>query len=202
MASDTRSDLLDGAQGGCIQHVGTGSLIGLQASDGVVEIRILQPEVVLGAAREGEGKVETIGRLTRSRDSLGRVVDLVDPVIGVVVLDRAPDRARFRNPRDGPRGIRRRRPEAVFEIDGHRQARGRVEDAHVVDQLVERLLSVQAPEREREARARGREGLEAEAREHLGRPGIPGIGNDEWLAQVQVAERFALLLAGSSRRGL
>ena len=86
------------------------------------------------------------------------------------------------------------RPVAVLEVDRDRQARRPIERAGVLDDLVEGRGAVGAAQREREARARARERLEAQAREDLGRAGVPRVGDDERVALVQRTEVGALLM--------
>ena len=78
-----------------VQHVGAGALVGLQAGDRVVEVGVLA-EVVLGARREREREADLRRGLGGRGDPLGRVLDVVDAVLGVPVLDRAAHRARLR----------------------------------------------------------------------------------------------------------
>src|SRR5687768_2154421 len=57
-------------------------------------------------------------------------------------------------------------------------------------------MPVLSAEREREAAARGRERLEPERCEHLRRPCVPGVRDDERIALVERAEPLAPLLLG------
>ena len=66
----------------------------------------------------------------------------------------------------------------------------------VLHHLVERDVAVEAPEREREPGARGRQRLEAERRQHLRGAGVPRVRDDERLAFVQCAELLGLALLG------
>src|SRR5438067_12247890 len=91
-----RSDLLDGAKSGRVQHIGPGLLECLQTSDRVVEIRMVA-DVILGARRQGERKFEPTCRLGGRGDPLGGVMQVVEATGGVVVLDRSADGARVGN---------------------------------------------------------------------------------------------------------
>src|SRR5439155_22802523 len=66
----------------------------------------------------------------------------------------------------------------------------------VIADLVQRHASIQAPQCERKAGARGRERLEAERRQNLGGAGIPRVGDDERLVRVQRPEGGGFLLLG------
>ena len=70
-------DLLRAEQRGGVEDVGSRLLEGAQPGDGVIEIRVAAQEV-LGARRQGEGKVERPGGLDRSRDPLGGALGLVE----------------------------------------------------------------------------------------------------------------------------
>ena len=181
------------AQAGGVEDVGAGPFVGLQARDRVVEVGVAA-DVVLGARGEHEREAEAAGRLDGGGDPLDRLVEVVEAPRGVVVLDRAADRARLGGAGDARRGVARLGAVAVLEVDGDRQVRRRVEQAHVGDDLVERGVAVRAPEREREPGARRRERLEPERREDLGGPRVPRVGDDERVALVQRTEPLGLLV--------
>ena len=96
-------DLLGRAEAWCVEDVGTGLVEGLEARDRVVEIGIAA-DVVLGAGSERERKAEGVSGFGCGRYPLDRKVEFVDVAARVVVLDRAADRAGFRNPGDRERG--------------------------------------------------------------------------------------------------
>ena len=150
--------------------------------------------MVLRARGEREREVEPAPRLRGCRDALGRVLELVE--LPAPVLDRPAHGPRARRRFDRARRILRIGAVAVLQIDGDGQARRGVEHAHVLDDLVERDAAVPPPERERETGARGRQRLEPERLEHLRRPGVPGVGDDERLTLVEGPERGGLLLLG------
>jgi hypothetical protein len=136
--------------------------------------------VVLRASREHE----RLGGFSGRRDPFGRVGDVVQPSARVVVLDRAARCTRVGRAGDGKRGVLGLRAVAVLQVDRDGQVRRAVDEGRVGDHLVQRDVTVGAPEREREPGAGGRERLEAEPRQHLRRAGVPGIRDDERLARV------------------
>ena len=142
------------------------------------------------------GKSSALRRLGRGGDPLDRVAQLVDARIRIPVLDRASDRSRLGRSGDRPGGVLGGGPVPVLEVDGDRQRARLVERPGVLGDLVERHVAVEAAEREREAAAGGRERLEPEPLEHPGRPGIPGVGEQERLALVERSERLGLLELG------
>ena len=87
-----------------------------------------------------------------------------------------------------------RGPVSVLEVDRDRQARRPVERAGVLDDLVEGRGAVGSAQREGEPRARARERLEPQARQDLGRAGVPRVGDDERVTVVQRTEVGALLV--------
>ena len=188
-----RSDLISAPQSRRVQHIGAGPLVGHQAGDGVVEVGV-PANVILGSRGERERKAQTLGRLGGRRHSLHRVVELVDPALGVVVLDRPPDGPGLGDPGDGQRGVLGLGRVAILQIDGDWKARCLIERPGVLDDLIERGIPVQAPQRERKAGAGARQGLEPERRQDPGRPGVPRVRNDEGRALVQGAELCGFLI--------
>ena len=84
--------------------------------------------------------------------------------------------------------------EAVLEVGADGQVGCRRDLGDVREHLLAPDLVVQHAGGEREARARRRERLEAELREHARRADVPGIRDDECLrARVQRAEGFGFL---------
>ena len=82
----------------------------------------------------------------------------------------------------------------MLEVDRERHV-GRDRDrGDVRDHLVQARVSVLAPEREGKARAGARQRGEAEPLQHPGRPDIPRVRDDEWIALVHGAEALALLV--------
>ena len=175
-----RADLLVGADPWREQHVGAGLLIGLQAPDRVVEVRVA-PEVILGTAREREREVERPSRLRGGGDTRCGALGLVEEAAAVPVLDRAADRARLGDPDDRKGGVRGLGAVAVFEVHGDGQVGRPVERPRVLGRLVEADLAVRPSQREREPAARARERLEAQLREGPGRPRVPGVRRHEGL---------------------
>ena len=149
------------------------------------------------------GKSSPRARLGGRRDPLRGEAGLVEAVVGVVVLDRAADRARARR-----LGRSRRRPRPVR---GRIRSRGRPRSAgrwprpapRRARPPVERRAAVLAAERERETRAGRRQRAEAERRQRLRRARVPGVRDHERLTLVQRAERGApVRLAGPRHLGL
>ena len=187
-----RADLPAAAQPGRVEDVGARALVGLQASDRVVEIGIAA-DVVLGACGEREVEVEAARGSDGRRDPLHRHLERVQ-LAPVVVLDRGADRAGAGDAGDGARDVLRRGPVSVLEVDRDRQARRPIERAGVLDDLVEGRGAVAPAQREGEPRARARQRLESQARQDLGRAGIPRVGDDERVTVVQRTEVGALLV--------
>src|SRR4051812_39308088 len=196
-----RPDLVHGAQSGRVEDVRAGLLVGLQPRDRVVEIRVAA-DVVLRAGGQHEREAECASGLRRCRDAFRRMVAVIQLSRRVVILDRAADRSCLGDAGDRRCGCRGLVPVAVLEIHGDRQLRGLVERGDVRRDLIERHLAVAAAEREGKARARGRERLEPERREHPRRAGVPGIRDHERLALMQGNEpRRLLCLSRRSQDG-
>ena len=69
------------------------------------------------------------------------------------------------------------------------------EGIYPLDDAAERVAAaVEASQREGEAGAGGCQGLESEARQDLGRAGVPRVGNDERLSLVERTESRCLLI--------
>ena len=117
----------------------------------------------------------------------------------VVVLDRAADGAGLGDPADRSRGVLGVGPKAVLQVDRQRQVGRPIEEPGMIDQLLERDAAVRATQGEGEAGAGGGQGLESEPGQDLGRAGVPGVGDDEWLALVEGLESGCLLVLGRSR---
>ncbi len=77
--------------------------------------------------------------------------------------------------------------EAVLEVRAHRQVRRRGDLGDVREHPLAPDLVVEHADRERETRARRRERLEAELREHARRADVPGIRDDEGLRCARAA---------------
>ena len=123
-------------------------------------------------------------------------LELVDPLLAVVVLDRATDRPRLGGARDRQRRVLGPRPVAVLEVHRDRQAGRPVEEPDVRDHLVQGHLAVEAPEREGKSGAGSGQGRKAERLQDPCRAGVPGIRDHERLALVQGAEVSRLLILG------
>ena len=190
-----RLDPVDLPDPGRVEHVGARRLVGEKPLDRVVEVGVAAEEV-LGPPDEHEREVERPRRVHRRRHPLDCVVEVVDAAFGVVVLDRAADRAGLGGAGDRARGVLGRRAVAVLEVGRDRQVGRPVELRDVGGDLVEGEDLVRPPEPEAEPGAGGGERLEAEARQQLGGPRVPGVGDHERLALVQSAESLAFLLLG------
>ena len=149
---------------------------------------------ILGSRRERERKAQTLGCLASGGHPLHRVVELVDPVLGVVILDRPTDGSCLGDPGDGQRGLLGLGPVAILQVDRDRKARRLVEHPGVLDDLIERGVAVEAPQRERKAGAGARQRLEPERRHDPRRPGVPGVRNHEGRTLVQGAEVCGFLI--------
>src|SRR5438309_7753063 len=187
-----RSDLLDGAKSGRVQHIGPDLLECLQTSDRVVEIRMIA-DVVLGARRQGERKFEPTCRLGGRGDPLGGVMQVVEATGGIIVLDRSTDGTNIGNAPDRDRRTLRIGAVAVLQVNRNRQIRRLVDGGDVPDHLIQRRLAVETAEGERETRACRRQRLESKRRQYAGRSDIPWIRNDERRAGVQGAKIESLL---------
>ena len=89
---------------------------------------------------------------------------------------------------------------AVLDVDGDRQVGRRVHRGDVRDDLVERHVAVDSPEREREAGARGRERLEASAASMRAEPASHGFGiTNGSLVQARNAAAFRSCLVTRPR---
>ena len=186
-------DLLARRDAGCIEDIRAGLLVGLQALDRVLQVRDAD-EVILCARREHEGDCPL--RLHCSADAVGGEADVVDLLARAIdgILDRAArDAGRGRETdrlRDGLRVV----AEAVLEVGIHGKVRRRDDLGDVREHPVAADAVVLHTGGERIARARRRERLESDLREHAGRADVPGIGNDESLrTRVQRAEGFGFL---------
>ena len=188
-----RTDLACGPQAGRIQHIGPGSLVGLQSGDRVVEVRV-PANVVFGSRGEREGKVEAPGRLGGCGYALHGVIETVDLTLRVEVLDRTADGSGLGGASYRQGGVLGAWPVPVLEIDRDRDVRRFSEDPTVLDHLVERDAAVQAPECECEARARAGESLESERGQHPGRACVPRVRDDEGRAVVKRAKARALFV--------
>jgi hypothetical protein len=179
--------------------VGAGLLVGLQALDRVVEVRIAAQEI-LAARRQGEADAERARRLGRRRDALDRLAEIVERPVLVAgrVLDRAADQAGRAGQPHGLGGEARRMAEAVLEIGRDRQLDRVDHGARMRQRLVARDLAVAPSERARAGAARGRQRAKAEPGQHARRAGVPRVGNQEGAGSlVQRPERGGLVaLAG------
>src|SRR5439155_18545463 len=90
----------------------------------------------------------------------------------------------------------------VLEVDRDWEFGGAVLCRRVRDDLVERHVAVEPPEREGEARARGRERLEPERRQYPRRAGVPRVRDHERRARVERLERAGLLLLAPHQTSL
>src|SRR5262245_36533586 len=124
------------------------------------------------------------------------MVDVVEASVAVPVLERAADRARLADRRDRPSGVLGRRPVPVLEVDRDGQVGRRRQRIRMLDHLGQGCAPVEAPEGEGESGAGAGQRLEAERREDLRGPGVPGVGNQERVAVVEGPERGALLFLG------
>jgi hypothetical protein len=137
--------------------------------------------------------------LRRGAHTLDGDVDVLDPIAArVVVLDRAPCGAGLGEEADRLRDASGSVWKAALAVDVERQRRRRCEQLDVRDQLVAVDLHVEPPEREREARARRRERLEAVEVEQPGRARVPRVRHHEEPRLVERTEAGAAIGGGHS----
>ncbi len=176
-----RPYLFDAAQSRCVQDVGSHLFESAQSRDGVVDVGIAA-DVVLGSRGQRERKPQTPRSIDRGGDSLGGVGQLIQVPIGVVVLDRAADRAGRGDARDRERDAVGVSPVAVLEVNRQREISGAVERGRMLDHLVKRDVAVETTEREGHAGAGAGQCSEAESREHARGARVPRIGDHERFA--------------------
>ena len=138
-----------------------------------------------GGAHPLRGRVDRVERLSR-------------PMRGI--LDRAADQA---GPGAHPNRVGDRPgvvAETVLEVGADRQVGRRHDGARVLHHPVTADGVVPLPDREGKSGARGRQGLEPQARQEPRRPRVPGVGQDERPAPlVQGPERARPFRLGPHR---
>ena len=173
-------ELVGVGDGGRVEHVGAGLLVGLEPDDGVGEVAPTV-EVVLGTGGDDEAAVAGVGDLDRGSHALCRRRRLVERIVGPAgeVLDREPGEPGTDGECGRLRDARGVVGEAVLEIGRHREVGGRHDGGGVRDRLVAGHGAVEATERAGEATARRGQRLEAERRQELRRARIPGVRQQE-----------------------
>src|SRR5919198_3573397 len=111
-------DVVDRAQARRVEHVRARPLVRLQAGDRVAQVRAA-PDQVLRPRGEHEGEAEGLCPLRGRFDALDGVRELVDPPLGIVVLDRAADGPGLRGAANRARRRLGLGSVAVLEVYGH-----------------------------------------------------------------------------------
>jgi hypothetical protein len=194
-----RADLTHGGQvgqAGRHQDVRTGTFIGLQPADRIVEMGI-STNKVLGARRHHELEWHATCNRDGGCDARRSEIDVVDRWAGLAdgVLNRAPDksyRARFSN---GRRYIIRRIAKPFFQIGRHREIRG-LNDQTCMRQRFRACHAAIAPSQDRGlCTARVRKRLKTKRGQHTCRTPVPGLGSTNAPGRVcKVTKAWAFLV--------
>ena len=169
-------------------------MIGLQALDGVGEVRI-SANVVLGARGQYEWRSVLLVGLDGGRDAIGRESEVVEACFSAVVLDRAASEGGRRCLFDCQRHILGVVAKAVLEIGAHREWCRSGEQMSMRDGFVTSDLAIRASEARSMSGAGRCQRGEAERGEEPRRSDVPGIGEDE-LRFVKSAEGLSSIHGG------
>ena len=187
-------DLLAGLDAGRIEAIGAGRRIGFQAADRIVEIVDAADEIFRprGEHDIAAGAVDRGARRFHARD---RGVEIVERLLAVIrrILDREAGDAGGDATRDVLGEAFEVIGKAVLEIGIERHV-GRFRDlAKMRQHLIAALRAVGIALRMGVARARRRQGFEAQALQIARAADIPRIGNDEAAGFVKLTESLPLV---------
>lgn len=192
---DDGADVIGGAGARGVENIGSGFGVGLKPADGLLERLLVPHEETFGARGQQNRGTGSVDGGARGADALDGQRELVKRARGVPrgILDGEAGDSRLHAEANVPRDVLGMMRVAGFEVGVDGEWRGVDQFRYVRERGVERNgpFGVRTPEREGKAGAGGGKGGEAEVLEVESGAGIPGIGNHETAAFVELAKRGA-----------